>query len=110
MAESISLAILENLVHMSREDFPNGYVVVGAAIPSQVGILFEDDLRETHGNLPPNVLGDRWLESMQTPILQVRSGIVPSEFNDLLNPQHPDFPKIVAELPIPFRFDERLFR
>ena len=26
MAESIALAVLENLVHMSRQDFPTGYV------------------------------------------------------------------------------------
>ena len=27
MADSISLAVLENLVHLNREDFPVGYVV-----------------------------------------------------------------------------------
>ena len=30
LAESVSLAVLENLVHMTREDFPRGYVVVSA--------------------------------------------------------------------------------
>jgi RES domain-containing protein len=28
MAESIALAVLENLVHMTRQDFPRGYVCV----------------------------------------------------------------------------------
>jgi len=29
MAESIALAVLENLVHMTRQDFPRGYVLGG---------------------------------------------------------------------------------
>ena len=32
MAESTALAVLENLVHMSRQDFPSGYVCVAAAL------------------------------------------------------------------------------
>ena len=41
MAESVALAVLENLVHMEREDFPTGYVVVGAIIPNTLTILSE---------------------------------------------------------------------
>jgi RES domain-containing protein len=110
MAESVSLAVLENLVHMSREDFPTGYVVVGAMIPSHVEVLCEDQLRATWGNLPAQTLGDRWLEALTTSVLKVRSVVVPREFNYLLNPQHPDFAAIVPELPVKFTFDERLFR
>lgn len=29
MAQSVALAVLENLVHMSRQDFPTGYVRLG---------------------------------------------------------------------------------
>ena len=32
-AESVALAVLENLVNMSRTDFPIGYVVTGVCIP-----------------------------------------------------------------------------
>lgn len=35
MADSISLAVFENLVHLNREDFPVGYVVIGAVVPSR---------------------------------------------------------------------------
>jgi RES domain-containing protein len=38
MAQSISLAVLENLVHMSRRDFPTGYVAVAAVIPNVVDV------------------------------------------------------------------------
>jgi hypothetical protein len=39
MAQSISLAVLENLVHMSKVDFPVGYVTVSALIPDGLNIL-----------------------------------------------------------------------
>ena len=45
MAESVALAVLENLVHMSRQDFPNGYVCVAAVLPDSVSITTEQDLR-----------------------------------------------------------------
>jgi RES domain-containing protein len=45
MAESVSLAVLENLVHMSRQDFPTGYVEVTATIPDDILVLAEMDVR-----------------------------------------------------------------
>jgi RES domain-containing protein len=36
MAKSVALAVLENSVHMSRQDYPTGYVVVAATIPDHV--------------------------------------------------------------------------
>jgi hypothetical protein len=38
MAQSAALAVLQNLVHMSRRD-PTGYVIVEATIPDHVRIL-----------------------------------------------------------------------
>jgi RES domain-containing protein len=45
LAESVSLAVLENLVHMAREDFPTGYVVVSASMPESVSVRTEAQLR-----------------------------------------------------------------
>src|SRR5579872_7439441 len=73
MAETISLAVLENLVHMSKVDFPVGYVTVSALIPDEVSILMEDDAKK---NLPvagPGDVGDHWLRSSASPVLRVRS-------------------------------------
>lgn len=110
MADCVALAVLENLVHLSREDFPVGYVVIGAVIPSNVEILSYDQLRAVDGDLEPQVLGDRWIESETSAVLRVPSAVVPSEFNYVLNPRHRDFFRIVAEMAIPFTFDERLFQ
>ena len=109
MAESISLAVLENLVHMSHEDFPTGYVVVGATIPNAVEIWSEEQLRRSFGALSPQLLGNRWIESLSSAVLRVPSAVVPQEFNYLLNPKHPAFPDIVPEIPVPYLFDPRLF-
>ncbi len=106
MAQSISLAVLENLVHMAKEDFPVGYVQVSAVIPHDVRILTEDDLTRAP---EAQETGDLWLASLASAVLRVRSAVIPDEFNFLLNPRHPEFIKITLELPVPFVFDERLF-
>lgn len=103
MASTISLAILENLVHMSRQDFPTGYVVVSAVIPEDLEIL---SLAEDEN--PPQG-GDEWFDSQASAVLRVSSVVVPGESNFLLNPAHPDFERIVMEPARLFEFDARLF-
>jgi RES domain-containing protein len=110
MAESVSLAVLENLVHMSRADFPNGYVVAGAVIPDHVSIMTESALKAAFGVMEARYLGDAWLESNHSAVLAVRSVVVPSEHNFLLNPRHLEFKDVVVEIPTPFEFDPLLFR
>ncbi len=109
MAESISLAVLENLVHMSKVDFPNSYVVVAADLPDSMTILTEDIFGEQATNRDLRALGDRWIDSLASAVLQVRSAVVRVEHNYLLNPAHPDFHHIIVQPPEPFQFDTRLF-
>jgi RES domain-containing protein len=109
MAESISLAVLENLVHMSKEDFPTGYVSVVASIPDHLKTIQELDFRQSVPNLATAELGDRWIDSLASAVLQVRSAVIPAEWNYLLNPKHPQFQEITVEEAAPFIFDERLF-
>jgi hypothetical protein len=42
LAETVSLAVLENLVHMPRQDFPVAYVLVTAVVPDEVRVLEEE--------------------------------------------------------------------
>ncbi len=103
MASNIPLAVLENLVHLSRQDFPTGYVVVSAVIPEDLEILsFADDA------IPPEG-GDEWFDSKASAVLRVSSVVVPGELNFLLNPGHPNFERIVVEPARCFEFDPRLF-
>src|SRR6266850_2301369 len=95
MAQSISLAVLENLVHMSQADFPVGYVAVTATIPDELSILDEDDVSKHLPDAGPRELGNHWLESLASAVLRVPSAVIPQEFNFLLNPRHPGFAQIV---------------
>ena len=111
MAESIALAVLENLVHMTRHDFPRGYVCVAALLPEGISIIHEKDLRKHPAleNLGTEQLGDWWLDSGTSAVLQVPSFVIAGEHNFLLNPVHPEFARIQVEPPAIFHFDERLF-
>jgi RES domain-containing protein len=82
MAESIALAVLENLVHMTRQDFPRGYVCVAAVLPDGISILSEKDLREQPALADQSAeqLGDWWLDSRTSAVLQVPSFVIYKAF------------------------------
>ncbi len=111
MAQSVALAVLENLVHMSRRDYPTGYVIVEARVPDHIPILeyarfldlsIKESLRERKA-------GDHWVAGGQSAVLRVPSAVVRGEWNYLFNPQHLDFAQIHIEPSVPMYFDERLF-
>ncbi len=105
MAESVSLAVVENLVHMTREDFPLGYVALSALIPDSVRITTVDQIGSSEIEI-----GEAWLRAGKTAVFRVPSRVVPSEHLYLLNPRHLDFSQISVEEIFPFKFDPRLFR
>ncbi len=109
--QSVAIALLENLVHMSRQDYPSGYVIVAVTIPDHVVILDQRIAGNSAGlgMLHLSALGDYWFDARLSAVLRVRSAVVPSDFNYLLNPQHLDFAQIAVRPSEPFRFDPRLF-
>ena len=72
MAESIALAVLDNLVHMTRQDFPRGYVCVAAVLPDGISMIHEKDLRKHPAlqDLNTEQLGDWWIDSRTSAVLQ----------------------------------------
>jgi RES domain-containing protein len=112
LAESVALAVVENLVHMTKPDFPGGYVCIAADIPAAIEIVTEEQLRskrELH-DLSACSLGDWWMDARISAVLKVAAAVVPREHIYLLNPAHPDFARITVEPPALFHFDPRLFR
>lgn len=114
-AQSQSLAALEILVHLDSEKLLRHYLAIPVTIPPH---LIE---RLSLSSLPENwraypaprsvrAIGDAWLGRSSSPVLQVPSVVIPSEFNFLLNPAHPRFPKLRLGKPVPFLFDPRLTR
>lgn len=115
-AQSLSLAVLEILVHISAPAVLNNY--------SSIAVSFDDkhvaDVRDV-AKLPRNwqdypappmlkEIGRAWTESEMSLVLAVPSVVVPSEHNFLINPAHPDFDKMKIDKPVKFKFDERLVK
>ncbi|HEX4810433.1 MAG TPA: RES family NAD+ phosphorylase [Bryobacteraceae bacterium] len=84
-AQSVALAVLENLVHMSRQDYPTGYVVVAATVPDHVGIM--EHVRyfdsKSSGAGRERTAGDRWLQGGESAVLRVPSAVVAGDWKRL---------------------------
>jgi RES domain-containing protein len=109
---SRSLAVLELLVHVSRETVPNHLVFVPFDVPDR---LVRELAAPPKGwnELPwsdvARASGDAWVESRSSLALSVPSLVVPQERNLLVNPLHPQFSRIALHPPEAFALDERLF-
>jgi RES domain-containing protein len=115
---SLSLASLEIWVHVdARQPIPS-YISVSANIPDDLSIerlplaALPDDWRGREGRdfSVTRKLGTDWLIRRSSAVLQVPSAVIPGEFNYLLNPKHPDFPKIQQGQPAPFKHDARMWK
>jgi len=111
-AESQSLAALEMLVHLGSPELLDGYVLFAIGIDESLVVQLVGELpRNWRSNPVPNRLreqGDEWVRAGTSAVLQVPSVLIPAESNFLLNPRHPDFPKLEVSKPLPFQFDSRL--
>jgi len=54
-------------------------------------------------------LGGEWFAESHTAILAVPSVLIPHEWNYVLNPEHPDFRRLIIGRPEPFSFDPRMW-
>jgi RES domain-containing protein len=112
-SETVSLAVLEILVHLQAPRLLNAYLLAS--------ITFEESLIKAFplGKLPANwrkepapmslqTIGDDWVASGAAAVLRVPSVIVPTESNYLLNPAHEDLRRCIWGKPRPFKFDPRL--
>lgn len=115
IASSVSLAVLEILVHLDRASLLSSY--------SLIAVQFDDILiqRLERRKLPegwrdypaPSELqriGDEWVASRRSAVLEVPSVIVEDESIYLINPAHPEFASVSVGEPQPFHFDQRLVR
>lgn len=107
---SASLAALETVVHL-ESDVVNDFAIISCSFHE---VLVEEvgNLPENWGAVPPppelQEIGFKWATTRSSAVLRVPSAIIQSEFNYLLNPEHPDFRSIEVGLPQPFRLDYRL--
>lgn len=113
LASSLSLAVLEVLVHLPPSIFPSNFCLAEFDIPES-SILTADNASLPHDwqDISPPIalkrLGDAFLKQNKYLLMKVPSVIVPQEFNYLLNPLHADAAKIKLMEKKPYSFDARL--
>ncbi len=112
-SSSISLAILEILVNLQDEKILSTYDVIpfhfGDNLIKSLDVEgLPEDWAASPSSLSAKSIGDEWVQSKTSLILEVPSVVVPSEINYLINPSHADFVQITYDDPIPLPLDERL--
>ena len=107
-----SLGLLEQLVHSEKRLRPF-YLAIPVAFGAdlvEVIDVFRLPTSWTAFPLPFELqrIGNEWVDSMRSCILEVPSVIVPHESNFILNPKHPDFALLEIGEPLGLDIDQRL--
>ena len=116
LASSPSSALLEILIHLELTEalLPDSYQLLKVQAPDEIATenvalsalprAWEEDLAATRR------IGDGWLGSRRTALLEIPSAIVPETLHYLLNPAHPEASNITIEWARRFPHDKRLLR
>jgi RES domain-containing protein len=111
-AQSLSLAILERLVHYKRFDMLQPHVLYVLDIPdSAIECVFAPPKGWDSEALSPaaQAMGNAWCDQGKTPVLLVPSAVTPGEHNIIVNSRHPGWAwDWVISGPQTFAFDARL--
>ncbi|WP_437612521.1 RES family NAD+ phosphorylase [Erwinia sp. V71] len=114
VATSVSLAMLEVLVHVQDESILSLYQLMSIEIPDKHIVQLDlHDLPANWNALVPGratkQIGSDWYQGASSVGLMVPSAVVPMEFNMLVNHEHPAFAACLKSVkPLEFRFDARL--
>lgn len=105
------LAVLEMLVHVTRDTVPPDMTLVPIDLPDR-WIGQPEKLPPDWLDLPfsagARALGDTWVRAARSVALLVPSVVLPAERNVLINPAHPQIRRARVLSPEPFAFDRRL--
>ena len=114
-AGSISLAVLELVVHLENTEVLPSYSL--CAVHFDDAVLTRLDRKQLPANWadsPPGpelfAIGDAWIASQSSVVLEVPSAVIESEANYLINPAHPDFKLLRIDPQRPFTLDPRVLR
>ncbi|MCX7046910.1 MAG: RES family NAD+ phosphorylase [Candidatus Sumerlaeota bacterium] len=114
-AGSLSLAVLETLVHVEDPAVLDQYVCIPVEFDESLMQRVDDaslppGWNSNHISLSAMDVGTKWAQDRSSLVLAVPSAIILPETNYLLNPLHPEFGKIKIGKPLPFPFDPRLIK
>ena len=107
------LAVLEMLVHVTRDTLPADPVLIPVEVPDAL-VAEATSLPVDWAALPygPEArrFGDDWIVQRGTLALLVPSVVLPAERNVLINPAHPAMRRVRVRPAEAFAFDRRLLR
>jgi len=107
------LAVLEMLLHVTRETIPVDPVLIPMEVPDSL-LAEMPSLPKDWNALPfsasARAAGDRWVREAGSAGLLVPSVVLPMERNLLINPLHPEARRIRVLAPEAVTFDRRLLR
>lgn len=111
-AGSRSLALLEILVHTESTRLLGHYVLIPVTFDARHVETLDEAVLPADWQAHPapaftQELGDEWVRSERSVVLQVPSVILPAEPNYLLNPLHPDFESLTIGHPEALDVDRR---
>ena len=110
-----SLAVLEIFANVQHQDLLVSFELLSCAFDDALVSSVESSELPTNWRQSPaparlQEIGDEWLRTARSAVLQVPSSIIEHESNYLLNPLHPDFTRVKRSAPQPFVIDHRLIK
>ena len=112
LSTSRSLAVLELLVHVTRETVPANLLFIPIDVPNRLVQDLEtppEEWNELPWSAAARTFGDAWLSARSSLAILVPSIVIPQERNFLINPLHPQFTRLRIHAPEAFVLDQRLF-
>ena len=116
VSDSLALAALEIIVHAASYQALRDYLSIKVIFPKTLVVDVNKIARlpkDWRADPPPIKLketGKKWYFDHISVVLKVPSAIIPTEYNYILNPGHPDFKKVTIKDASPFKFEQRLNR
>lgn len=115
-SESLSLCVLEILVHLDFQFLSNDFYFVEAEIPDEMiqPTFTINDLDTIWNNNPPSPytqqIGSDWLTENKNLAMRVPSAVLPVQANILVNPKHLQMSKLNILKSESLQIDQRVFR
>ena len=112
---SLALAAVELFVNLRSLRDPGDLVASSAVLPDSIEIesIPSHKLPSDWTSIEPSAtreFGANWMSSSRSVALRVPSVPIRGDWNLLINPNHPDFPRIKQLPATPWHFDGRMFR
>jgi len=113
-SQNESLAALEILAHTPISEIPDDLSLLVLSIPESIVLERVDpnELPENWREYPSSNelarIGSRWVGSRSSLMLKVPSALVRTDWNVLINPDHPEMDMVNIKEVLHFQFDSRI--